>query len=626
MSKNRGITLIALIITIIVLLILASVSIAMLMGENGILTQSNESKIHTALGSIKEEINLYKTEKIIEGKNVTAETLLSEGKTHRTLQLGNDNRYHMNYILNIEHFSGNQGLGKGNISDLEDVFLIDDNFKVKYIAKNGKEYGDNLNDKILEDETTIRFSNKAFSKYISEISGVEEENMKFKWMKTRTKLSITDPNVDSLQDLVFFPNLLELELGDWNGGIPNITSMDGVENCTKLEKITIIKGPNKDYTKVSNLQSLKYFIRGEGQDYANAVKALKNCSSLLKFSFSGDKIKSMLDIKELKNLQQLTLSNCNISKIEGINTLQNLKSLELPNNNIETIEGMENLIKLERVDLANNKIKDITPLSKNESLKSIKLTGNSEIEADRSKYSGEKLEALKKLERILDNGGDILLGPKQLKLFTNYRTIDLAKQKLTTLEDLEGQTQLIRLNLESNELTLEDSKSQEILKKMKNLEFLNLGSNRITNVSALNELTSLKSLNLIWNTVNLKEMEDIISNLDTLRINDATFKTIANCDANKIKKLALQSCGLTSIEGISKCNQLTRLELIDNPNIVDLSEISQIETLRYLKISKINMHNRMINFSKLTNLTEVYLWETRLWSEDLENLKALKKE
>ena len=102
MSKNRGITLIALVITIIVLLLLASVSISMLMGENGILTQANESKIYTALGSIKEEINLYKTEKILEGESVTAETLLAEGKTYRTIQIGKDNQYHMNYILEVE--------------------------------------------------------------------------------------------------------------------------------------------------------------------------------------------------------------------------------------------------------------------------------------------------------------------------------------------------------------------------------------------------------------------------------------------------------------------------------------------------------------------------------------------
>ena len=46
-TKQNGITLIALVITIIVLLILAGVSIATLTGENGILTRANEAKTET---------------------------------------------------------------------------------------------------------------------------------------------------------------------------------------------------------------------------------------------------------------------------------------------------------------------------------------------------------------------------------------------------------------------------------------------------------------------------------------------------------------------------------------------------------------------------------------------------
>ena len=43
MKKNKGISMIALIITIIILLILAGVSIAMLSGKNGILNKASTS-------------------------------------------------------------------------------------------------------------------------------------------------------------------------------------------------------------------------------------------------------------------------------------------------------------------------------------------------------------------------------------------------------------------------------------------------------------------------------------------------------------------------------------------------------------------------------------------------------
>ena len=57
-KSSKGITLIALVITIIVLLILAGVSIAMLTGDNGILTQAKEAKEANIAGTEKEQIGL----------------------------------------------------------------------------------------------------------------------------------------------------------------------------------------------------------------------------------------------------------------------------------------------------------------------------------------------------------------------------------------------------------------------------------------------------------------------------------------------------------------------------------------------------------------------------------------
>ena len=55
---SKGITLIALVITIIVLLILAGVTIATLTGDNGILTRATESKEQTELADEKEKVEL----------------------------------------------------------------------------------------------------------------------------------------------------------------------------------------------------------------------------------------------------------------------------------------------------------------------------------------------------------------------------------------------------------------------------------------------------------------------------------------------------------------------------------------------------------------------------------------
>ncbi len=310
-NSKDGITLIALVITIVVLLILASVSIAMLTGDNGILTKAGDAKIETALGTVKEQVRLYQIEKKINEQEVTAESLLAEGKVSRTVQAGKDDQYYMYYALKENSFEGMQGLGKGNIASLKDVFLIDDNLNIKYIAISGKEYGDNLNNKILEDETEIRFSSKAFSEYVSKISGVTEDEMKFKWMKNQTSLVITDSNIDSLQDLVFFPNLKVLQLGnDYSGKIaPNITSLEGIENCKNLTSITIIQGPHKDYSALKPLTNLEYFNKYGEENYDNIIDNLKFCKNLKKVILTKLNIKDMSRIAELSNLTSLTLKN-----------------------------------------------------------------------------------------------------------------------------------------------------------------------------------------------------------------------------------------------------------------------------------------------------------------------------
>ena len=58
MSGKKGITLISLVVTIIVLLILAGVSVSMLTGQNGILTRAAESKEKTEIASEREEIQM----------------------------------------------------------------------------------------------------------------------------------------------------------------------------------------------------------------------------------------------------------------------------------------------------------------------------------------------------------------------------------------------------------------------------------------------------------------------------------------------------------------------------------------------------------------------------------------
>ena len=86
-QKNNGITLIALIVTIIILLILAGITIATLTGENGIITRAIEAREQTEIGSEKEEIALAWNGAVLDklgGTDITADDLNKQFTTNKT--------------------------------------------------------------------------------------------------------------------------------------------------------------------------------------------------------------------------------------------------------------------------------------------------------------------------------------------------------------------------------------------------------------------------------------------------------------------------------------------------------------------------------------------------------------
>lgn len=79
LKEKRGITLIALVVTIIVLLILAGVSISMLTGENGVIGKASDAKYKTSAKEEKEKVSLSVastvTEDLVTEDEITDETL-----------------------------------------------------------------------------------------------------------------------------------------------------------------------------------------------------------------------------------------------------------------------------------------------------------------------------------------------------------------------------------------------------------------------------------------------------------------------------------------------------------------------------------------------------------------------
>ena len=83
-KKNKGITLIALVITIIILLILAGISISMLTGQNGILNRAQEAKVKNEKSQAQEEVTIALNYLQIE--NETSSTTLTQENKRKILE------------------------------------------------------------------------------------------------------------------------------------------------------------------------------------------------------------------------------------------------------------------------------------------------------------------------------------------------------------------------------------------------------------------------------------------------------------------------------------------------------------------------------------------------------------
>ena len=134
LKQEKAITLIALVVTIIVLLILAGVSISMLTGENGILSRGTQASQETIHANVYEQLQLKVADYFVEKNlgNTTQETLIEylreEPNPILEAELGEGSG---KYQINVKNLLGTeQKYGKGtatgsDTSTYKDVYMLE---------------------------------------------------------------------------------------------------------------------------------------------------------------------------------------------------------------------------------------------------------------------------------------------------------------------------------------------------------------------------------------------------------------------------------------------------------------------------------------------------------------------
>ena len=146
MRKQKGITLIALVVTIIILIILSGVSINLVLGENGIITIAKRAKENTELAIVEEETMLNELAKQIE--EGTSGGTINPPAEKSEIEKSRDAGTYMTALTTLEDSNGNkikvpQGfkIAEDSGINVTEGIVIEDNDIIDGIGNNkGNQY------------------------------------------------------------------------------------------------------------------------------------------------------------------------------------------------------------------------------------------------------------------------------------------------------------------------------------------------------------------------------------------------------------------------------------------------------------------------------------------------------
>ena len=271
-ENNKGITLIALVITIIILLILAGASIAMITGDNGLITKANEAKQETEKEEVRELVQLEVAASFnndgIYNPNLAINNL--KNSLDITVTKNENNTLQLNY-------KGYNMLvtDKGIVKLLEEISNIETNHIPVILNYTWEELNKiatviSNNDSIINNRTaevTVAIDEKNYTIGIGDTTTVNYNG-------TPKQVRIIGFNHDKLEDTTDYEgnstyagisfefidviettqmNNINSNLGGWNEcKLRNTLNNENSGTITNLSNKTYIKKVKKDYIEIYN--------------------------------------------------------------------------------------------------------------------------------------------------------------------------------------------------------------------------------------------------------------------------------------------------------------------------------------------------------------------------------------
>ena len=315
--ENKGITLIALIVTIIIILILVGITINLLLGDNGLIQNAKKSKFMTCFRTVEEKVELYKADKRMPTVSEYEETsnkteILPVGEK---LDLTQKSKI-TTLVTEIEKISG-KSIGQVNLYWI-DKEKISVNYKHQYVI-------DIDTEQIYDYEGETFFGSHHHT--MEETTEVAEEP----FIEDPTPNDISDNKIYTIEDLMRFSYKTNNKDG-------NISTFQG-ETITLMNNLDFQS--EKSY---KNPQTIEFGDVNEDGVTEGLIEELNKGKGFLPISYNvTDSSKYFLGTfdgnnKSLTNLNIVGRSNTALfAYVSSDNVISKIKNLELKNINLEGI-------------------------------------------------------------------------------------------------------------------------------------------------------------------------------------------------------------------------------------------------------------------------------------------------
>lgn len=345
MDKTKGITLVALVITIIVLLILAGISIATLMGENGIVEKAQKAKESTQIAQYSEELQII-------GLGLQPDRTIEQIGTQEYMNLYEEK------IRNDDIFEGYQEITQLSYLDEITIQIITKEGYVFWVTEDDVKFIGGREDipPIPQKElyASVKGNMLTFSDN-EEVAKANADNESSYWnitdqVYTRSgwgsNAVVTTPwfaSKDKIEVIDFKTIVQPTNMDNYFCYLTQLTKIEGIENL-RTNDVTSMNGTFYNCTNLETLDLSKF--NTSKVTSMNAMFA--NCYKLANINVAGFNTSNVTDMNSMftgcKKIQELNLSGFDTKNVNNMGYMfQNcteLKKIELSGFNTSEVTTM----------------------------------------------------------------------------------------------------------------------------------------------------------------------------------------------------------------------------------------------------------------------------------------------